>query len=613
MSYISFSGKFLHISNMVFKRESEFKLSISAQLVIFLFIGCFLLSVIIPPLKSPDEFDHIERAYLLGKGQLLLSNAEGKASGGRIDSGLLKYEDMFPPYQDKLSMQENLLAGKIKWTGERIYDSSPGTGYYFPIIYIPQTLGLMAGEFLDLSVDVSYKLARLLSLFSSIMLLYAAFRLYSPNPLVLALIITPMTLFQMSSASLDGISTALVIFAISAFLRIVRDRERSAKWLQYSLSLSILILGSSRIHTLPMLILLAATYLYTKQNRSLLLFFLTTVFIVTWTFIAMRITVDFRVSLGESTTNIVLYYLKDPLQFLSVVWDTLLQSSYYRQFIGVLGWLDVPFSEQFYVFFILVLCFVSLLTLSFDGLKDDRLCRLLLLAVALISTLFIFFALLVTWSPHPANVVSGVQGRYFLIPSIFLAYSLSTCGSLFSSARKRLGVFVVLCLYLISIFSMVSKLVNRYYLSDFKLKMENVVYKLDDDNSSVDMSATPPLQENAPIILKFPELNKDDVGRIVRIGIRFGTHMRKNTGLAELRLVAKSGDTFVQNINLSTLVDNAYEYFFVPSDYYSYGEIRYTTGGGVSVWAVKNKDGLELSCLNITTNLNQRLTIKGCP
>lgn len=128
--------------------------------VLLLFLGCYFLSTVIPPLKSPDEHDHIERAYLLGKGVFVLNQPERQSSGRDVDTGLLKYLNSYLPFQNKMSAEAVSTASDIRWSGQRIFDPSPGTGYYFPAIYLPQTLGLLVGEWLDLTVDQSYRLSR---------------------------------------------------------------------------------------------------------------------------------------------------------------------------------------------------------------------------------------------------------------------------------------------------------------------------------------------------------------------------------------------------------------------------------------------------------------------
>lgn len=207
------------------------------QLLFSILIACGVLSIIIPPFQSPDEQDHIKRAYLLGKGVLVLDRAEAQSSGGYIDDGLYKFTQSYGSVKDKLSKEEISSANEIEWSGVTVYNEFPGTGYYFPAIYLPQAIGLFIGELLEFNVDHSYRLARAFALFAIILLFYAAFRLYPPNPLVLALISIPMTLFQFSSASLDGVSTALAVFSISSFLKIANDRDSASVYLQYALSL----------------------------------------------------------------------------------------------------------------------------------------------------------------------------------------------------------------------------------------------------------------------------------------------------------------------------------------------------------------------------------------
>ena len=70
----------------------------------------------------------------------------------------------------------------------------------------------------------------------------------------------------------------------------------------------------------------------------------------------------------------------------------------------------------------LLLCMV--MGTSLPANKRDAVFRLSLLAIAALSFLLIFFALLVTWTPHPAHVITGVQGRYFLVPALLLGYVL---------------------------------------------------------------------------------------------------------------------------------------------------------------------------------------------
>lgn len=587
------------------------------QIIGMLAIGCSILSVIIPPFQSPDEHDHIKRAYLLSKGVLALDRPEGKSSGGYVDSGLLYFIEGIGGVKGKLSAEEVSSWGKIEWSGNRVYSSAPGTGYYFPAIYFPQALGLWVGEQLDLTINHSYRLARAFALSAAALLIYGAFRIYPPNPLVLALMAMPMTLFQMSSASLDGVSTALAVFSIAAFLKITTNRGGESVWVQYAFALAIAVLASSRVHTLPLLMLLAATFFYTKNNRLLLLSAAVGLFVFGWTIFALKTTVDLRVPIGESTSNIVAFYLLNPSKFFHVVWQTLADDNvrefYWRSFFGILGWLDIPFLGWYYTQLALILSIVVLLTISFNHIRSEWSQRLLLLFVSAISVLFIFFALLVTWTPHPAQLISGVQGRYFLIPSIVLAYGIAGDVGLVDGFRRSISTFVSFLFFIFSLLSTVNLLIDRYYLVENDVESEAIVVGRDESGNQSKMIPSATLNQSDPVALKFPALDENGLGKITRIGIMFGTYARRNPGEAELLLIAKDGVVYRHTFPLPDLADNAYRYFKVPADHYTSGEVRFISGGGVSVWEIQAVDNGFLSCLKLNTIRNQTVTINGCP
>ena len=453
------------ISRFVFNHRNYLDISLAALVV--LLVGCIVLITIIPPFQSPDEYDHIKRAYLLTNGVVVLDQPDGQNSGGYVDDGLLDYIHRYAVAKGRLSPEEITKANAIKWSGSTSYTPAPGTGYYFPAAYLPQAMGLWLGEQLQLTNAHSYFLARAFALATVILLIFIAFKLYPPNPLVLALLALPMSLFQFSSASLDGVSTALAIFAVSAFLRIASDGPRASQWLLYTLTIVIAILASSRAHALPLLLLIAGTFLYKRSSRSLFLFGVAVVLVVSWTTFALTTTVDLRVTLGKSSADVITYYLFNPTQLVSVLWHTLLSSDiqgfYLRSFIGILGWLDAPFAPGYYLYFSSGLLLVTLLTVAIKRNGHDWSQKLILASISGVSVLFIFFALLVTWTPHPATIISGVQGRYFLIPAIMLAYCVSGKASLNGNWRLGLATVVVFVLFVSSLSASVSLLIDRYY------------------------------------------------------------------------------------------------------------------------------------------------------
>lgn len=565
-------------------------------------------------MKSPDEHDHIERAYLLGKGVIVSARPEGKASGGNIDTGLSAYLNSFPPTQKELTKSELAATREIPWSGQRVYDPSPGAAYYFPIIYLPQTSALLLGEHLGMTVDFSYRLARAFALLTAALLIYSAFRIYPANPLTLALIALPMSLFQLSSASLDGISTALAIFIIAIFLRITKEKGNIPSWYVYALAVSITVLTTSRIHAAPVLLLLAAAYWYTKDRKALYLLISSTLFFAIWTAIAIKTTVDLRVATTAPVSTVVAFYLKQPSQFFTVLWESLsdksLRSFYRKSFLGILGWLDTPFEKRSYNVLSLGILAIAALSVSLREFKDEWRQRSLLIFIALAGTLLIFFALLVTWTPHPATNIAGVQGRYFMIPAVFLAYGIAGNNVMFDGWRGKIAAGACLLFFTFSMTETTKVLIEKYYLISREAATEKIVHVPAGSSSDVSLVASAKMDEHHPISLIFPAAN--DAGKLTRIGIRLGTHMRKNPGKAELVLRTAGGAEYRRAFSLRELADNAYQYFNVPPEYYVTGEIRFLTGGGISTWERHSPDGKVLTCLDLLGS-SKKVLIAGCP
>ena len=103
-----------------------------------LFVICFAVSAITPSFQSPDEVDHVKRAYLLTTGQFVLDTPPGQSSGGMVDSGLLAYMSGYEniPFkrERKLFSDDDHEEQNISWSGVGEYSTAPGTGYYFPLI-----------------------------------------------------------------------------------------------------------------------------------------------------------------------------------------------------------------------------------------------------------------------------------------------------------------------------------------------------------------------------------------------------------------------------------------------------------------------------------------------
>lgn len=90
--------------------------------------------------------------------------------------------------------------------------------------------------------------------------------------------------------------------------------------------------------------------------------------------------------------------------------------------------------------------------------------RLALLIGGVVSLIIVFLIFLVIWNPLPAERIMGVQGRYFVIPFVMLAYGLSGGKTPYHTAKWRMALLLVLALGVTTAYVTPRLLVERYYL-----------------------------------------------------------------------------------------------------------------------------------------------------
>lgn len=453
------------------------KKPILSGLAILMALMCVIwITRFIPPLQSPDENVHLLRADMIAHGQLLLQPGSSSAGreGGLMDTHFSAFVssmlNIANPWGDK-SLTPNLLerAKDTDWSHTESFVNAAGTGYYLPVIYAPHAAGLFIARQLDLSMLASYELTRGLVVLTSVGILALAFSIYMPNALTLVLLLTPMSLFQLASPTIDGVSAALAILLLSLWIflsnNLKKEHPRKICWMEFWLYACIFILCTARTNMLPALliplILLKQAYTPKRLAAILALYALT----LGWIAFAAMTTYDARVVRELSTLQIATNYLTHPWDFFTLLWDTIRDTQtrkFYRDsYIGIMGWLDVPVPKKS----IRILSGMIVITLLIAAIKtkwrEKILMRSALLAIGLLSILLIFFALAVTWNLYPVEKISGVQGRYFIIPTLFIATMFGKLDSEFTQKfTKTMAIPIVFGIY--SIYILISTL-STYY------------------------------------------------------------------------------------------------------------------------------------------------------
>jgi uncharacterized membrane protein len=375
--------------------------------------------------------------------------------------------------KDKSSARELVSRGQqLKWSGSTVFEKAAGTGYYLPVIYVPHALGLYISRQLDLSMASSYALTRGIVVSTSIALIAWALALHAPNVLTLMLLLTPMALFQLSSPTIDGLCMAIALLIIGLGFKVSTSLQRNNNFISFwetCLYGLILVLCTTRTNLLPVLLLplayLAIRYSHLRLIAVSLLYILT----LGWIIFGFLTTYDDRVVRPQSTLDILQIYLSRPLEFFELLIQTISNNEnrrFYRDsFFGILGWLDTPIPRQA----VRILATVSGITAIAMALTTEwrsfAYMRLIFLLVGFAGIILIFFAMAVTWTTYPAQSVLGVQGRYFLIPCLFMAAAVGRV----PAGMRNYGPFevtVIIIFFLYSQYLLVATLVDRYQMAN---------------------------------------------------------------------------------------------------------------------------------------------------
>lgn len=429
------------------------------------------LSTLVPPIQSPDEHSHILRAYMISKGEISLRTPPGMSSGGQVDPGLLVFIDAYlstiaRSAQTPLGPERRAQTESLRWgSGTERFFPVPGTGYYMPLVYAPHATALWAGRALGLTIADSYRLVRLAIVLSCLGLLAAAWRVMRPPALAIALLLLPMTLFQLLSPTLDGLTTCLAVLALSLFFQALLHEGPWPSGRSWLLAASVALLATTRIQLLPLLALPFYIAWTRRSRRDALLGAAGVLVSLAWVAYALATTVDLRVQRGHSTGQLLLLYAADPMAFLRVIGASLadpeLGPFYLHSFIGVLGWLDTYLPLPTYPVLWTGLGLCTIASALAANLRQAWLARALLALAALACALLVFLALLVTWTTHPATTVAGVQGRYFVVPAIMLAYSIGATAP--DRPVNRPALVLLVAVAALSLYALVATILARYH------------------------------------------------------------------------------------------------------------------------------------------------------
>jgi uncharacterized membrane protein len=418
-------------------------------------------AIAMPPFQVADELSHVFRSSQV-RHRIWVS----PRLGGNVDRGLVAFGDPYMKmwfHRDvKLTVPLAEEGGALRWSCAQEKADFWNTAQYGPVLYIPQAIGLWIGQKLDFTIAQTVCLSRIVNGLVSCIVGYFAIALCGRGRVFLfAMLLFPMTLSQMASASQDALLITLTMLAVAVASKLLAE-QRPATLGEFAVFAFIVAATTLARPSQIALAFLAPAY-FTRNDptwvRKTLLGVMAFVPIISWYLLLRDIMSPWPP--GVSVSGQFHYILHQPLALPKAILNSCATNGrwYLETIVGNLGWTDTPMPGWYY------LCAAVVTAFAF-GSPGNR-GRLLWPTILAVVTLggFVaaqFGALYLTWTPMRQPIIDGFQGRYVLPFLPLLGWLMPTCGPRLERALGLLR-YVVLLFPIVSLGVLPYAIMERFY------------------------------------------------------------------------------------------------------------------------------------------------------
>jgi Predicted membrane protein (DUF2142) len=418
---------------LVWAKFSRFwRLLGSRPALVFVLLSCAfgsLVSVIVPPLRGPDEIAHFLRIYSYTRGELFPIAQAGDRKGILVGPQLYGELSFFKNAGERFAKdrEQGLRYGKIMnerphFGGTLQWDDHAatllpfaGTEGYSPIAYAPYIPAAIVGNLLALDFPNMLVLMRLFGVLAfTAVAAYAITVMPTLKWAFVLIAMLPVSLYNRSVLSADGAALAYALVITALCFRAVYKHGRV--W-ERSLWMTLCALSKPVRRWRNVALVIIPSFIF-----SPLWVIAVSGEIGAWRLLESetypREHFDPLWKLG--------YIWEHPLHFPLAAWNavTVWGNNLWPELIGILGWQDIPLQRWNYVALTILLFIVPLQKLNVEGAVRVRVAVITGLA-ALGYVVLVYLIFFITYTPISVDHVRGVQGRYFVIAlpttSIFLA------------------------------------------------------------------------------------------------------------------------------------------------------------------------------------------------
>jgi uncharacterized membrane protein len=446
--------------------------------VLFGLLGAIFVALATPPYMAPDELLHANRADLLTLGRVLGERVtiEGRrVAGGPTDRALYQvgapFQGVARSPQTRADRADYEAARSVRWDGVTGPAAFPGSAIYSPLPYLPQTAAIALGKALRLPVLDTLTLARGANALVSVLVGALAVALAGRIRIVLfALLLLPMSFFLYGTLGQDGVTLSFTALAVALASRAMTQARAMTSREVWAAALCLALVGTAKLPYLVFALLLLAAPVERRRTAYAATAVAVGVTALWWLWSGWALQTPQDIAGAARDPGAQLAYLLGHVG----AWPGIAARTfavhgplYFPQMVGVLGKLDAPLPEAFYVLASPMLMLAAVLSAGVGRDRTWKPAALAAVGAAVGAAALVFAALYLSWTPLGAPQVDGVQGRYFTPILLVAALALEGDRPWFASPRawvRELAVAAVAAFPALSLLVAQAAIIGRYYL-----------------------------------------------------------------------------------------------------------------------------------------------------
>ena len=393
-------------------------------LLVALVLGVLFI-IVLPPGQSPDEITHFRRAYGISQGLLVpdqVVNDMG-AIGSEIPSNT-DFLERLPDHGTYGMVVQETFSGNDELSTQ----SYTSAALYNFICYIPQSIAAFIGNLFGFSVMGMAYLMEIFDFAVWVLLIYFAIKKIPKfKTIVLFIALLPITLQEATSISPDALTIGLCVFFVSYVLYLAYGKKTLLNKKDYAvLIICSLLIGFCKIVYLPLVLLLLVIpkeRFKSKKHKWWfigILFAVVAVINVIWLMVSSKYLIQYQE--GVNSKEQLMGIIKNPFRYMVVMFRSVNVNGqvWLSNLLGMsLG--AFKFNLPSVLFFVTFTVMILLFAQRNETLKLRKFDRWIFAFVFLIISVLILTSLYMQWTTYGADVIDGVQGRYFLPILLLLA------------------------------------------------------------------------------------------------------------------------------------------------------------------------------------------------